>query len=109
MKKFLILASLIVILVTVKCTEETKSSLIDSISQIFTKELFAQQDDSVDHSSLRQKRGSPTANIGAYITSYWEKKKIKELKNKNKYKTRRPTKRPSYHKKHKHCYYDYYK
>lgn len=113
MKKLLVLSTFLVILVRIESAEETKDEARNSLSanititNNFTTELKNKDDDNFDPKSIRKTRSSPVGSIGAYITNYWEKKKRKAIKNKNK--TKWPVKRPSDHRRHKHCYYDYYK
>ena len=110
MNKLLIWSTFIVILVTVESSNEKKeeASLSNPIAKIESYNPQVQQNVNLNPEHVREKRGSPVASIGAYITNYWEKKKRRTMKIKNK--TRRPAYRPSndIHRKHKHCYYDYY-
>lgn len=85
---------------SIKEIDENTSSAITELNN----KPQGPQDENIIPGEYREGRGSPSASIGAYITNYWEKKKRRTMK----YKTKRPANRPYYHKRHKHCYYDYY-
>lgn len=108
MNKILVLLTCIVIIVTVESSEKVEAPNSSSsqnesyLIKNFINKLQTEQEEKIEAKVFREARSSPVGSIGAYITSYWEKKKRRQMK------TKKPTKRPYYHQKHKHCYYDYY-